>query len=163
MLSKTKADICSHQDHMENCPLFRWAKVAPGGCAPVPSIGIGRCQAEARRYSGAERGRRWRMAPRESQMPRAIHSASEKCPGTRGRLHQEKQQGDGNPHPGHDPHRWSLLHDPERQARGEPSHGRRHRTHFRDGNEERITPEEDPPALPAVIPRMATLGVRNFS
>src|SRR5882762_3583400 len=61
-------------------------EVAPrGNATSCRTLKSGRCQAAVRRYSGAERGRRWRMAPRASQMPRAIHSASEKCPGNAGR------------------------------------------------------------------------------
>src|ERR1700674_2283452 len=81
-----KADICSHRDTFGGYKLFRWGEsCSERGCNQCPSIRIGRGQAEARFYPPAERGRRWRMEPRASQMPSAIHSVGEKWPGITGK------------------------------------------------------------------------------
>src|SRR5260370_14310037 len=66
-----------------------------------------------------------------------------KVPGECGQnFHQEKQQGDSNPQPGRDPHRYSPLHHAEGEACGEPSHGRRHPSHFGARNEQVITKKQ---------------------
>ena len=57
-------------------------------------------------------------------------------------FHQEEQQRDGYPQPCHEAHGRPLLHEPEREACGEPSQGGGHRTHFRHRNKQRIAEEE---------------------
>src|SRR6267378_2757752 len=101
--------------------------------------------------------------PRPTHAPKAIHSAGEKCPGNTGRTfirNSRRETTIPSPVTIRVEARFSTIQN-ERQAANHPRAEAIEPTSVTGTRS--ASPKSKPISVPAVIPRMAMFGVRNFS